>query len=168
MFTSWSFGLNGIPWIVSAEIFPGALRNFSGTFAALCQWAVQFAMTKALPYIFTSFGYGTWFFFASWMLLASAWAFFMLPETKGLTLAQMDTILYVKPTFSPFSPHKHFRSRRANFTFLFIADTTARATAVFPTPPLQPNSRSRITTSPWPRTAKLWMQITPSPCKTWD
>ena len=54
-------------------------------------------MTKALPYIFTSFGYGTWFFFASWMLLASTWAFFMLPETKGLTLAQMDIILYVKP-----------------------------------------------------------------------
>jgi hypothetical protein len=34
----WSFGLNGIPWIVSAEIFPGALRVFSGTFAALVQW----------------------------------------------------------------------------------------------------------------------------------
>ena len=53
-------------------------------------------MTKALPYIFTSFGYGTWFFFASWMLLASTWAYFMLPETKGLTLSQMDVILYVK------------------------------------------------------------------------
>ncbi|KAF9894158.1 hypothetical protein FE257_009131 [Aspergillus nanangensis] len=36
----WSFGLNGIPWIVSAEIFPGALRNLSGTWAALCQWWV--------------------------------------------------------------------------------------------------------------------------------
>lgn len=88
----WSFGLNGIPWIVSAEIFPGALRNMSGTWAALCQWATQFAITKALPYIFTSFGFGTWFFFACWMLLATAWAFFFLPETKGLTLDQMDVI----------------------------------------------------------------------------
>ena len=34
----WSFGLNGIPWIVSGEIFPGALRNLSGTWAALVQW----------------------------------------------------------------------------------------------------------------------------------
>lgn len=34
----WSFGLNGIPWIVSAEIFPGALRVYSGTWAALVQW----------------------------------------------------------------------------------------------------------------------------------
>ncbi|KAL7952957.1 general substrate transporter [Trichoderma compactum] len=72
----WSFGLNGIPWIVASEIFPGALRNFSGTWAALCQWLTQFVITKALPYIFTSLGYGTWFFFASWILLATIWAFF--------------------------------------------------------------------------------------------
>lgn len=35
---SWSFGLNGIPWIVSAEIFPGALRTLTGTYAACVQW----------------------------------------------------------------------------------------------------------------------------------
>ncbi|KAA8644429.1 uncharacterized protein ATNIH1004_008633 [Aspergillus tanneri] len=52
----------------------------------------QFAITKALPYIFQSFGYGTWFFFASWMMLASTWAFFFLPETKGRTIYEMDVI----------------------------------------------------------------------------
>ncbi|KAL5361080.1 general substrate transporter [Aspergillus floccosus] len=89
----WSFGLNGIPWIVSAEIFPGALRNLSGTWAALCQWLIQFVITKALPYIFSSFGYGTWFFFATWMIMASIWAFFFLPETKGKTLEDLDIVL---------------------------------------------------------------------------
>lgn len=89
---SWSFGLNGIPWVVSAEIFPGALRNLTGTWAALCQWLTQFAITKALPYIFKSFGYGTWFFFACWMLIASVWSYFFLPETKGKTMEDMDTI----------------------------------------------------------------------------
>lgn len=103
---SWSFGLNGIPWIVSAEIFPGALRNLTGTFAALVQWLIQFAITKALPYIFTSFGYGTWFFFASWMLVATVWAIGALPETKGLTLEQMDDILYVLSPPAP-APSGH-------------------------------------------------------------
>ncbi|OQE18237.1 hypothetical protein PENSTE_c018G09639 [Penicillium steckii] len=88
----WSFGLNGIPWIVSAEIFPGALRNFSGTWAALVQWLTQFIISKCLPYIFKSFGYGTWFFFASILIVATIWAFFLLPETKGLTIDQMDMI----------------------------------------------------------------------------
>ncbi|KAF3389162.1 Quinate permease [Penicillium rolfsii] len=88
----WSFGLNGIPWIVSAEIFPGALRNFSGTWAALVQWATQFPMSKCLPYMFNSFGYGTWFFFAGFMVVATVWSYFLLPETKGLTIDQMDMI----------------------------------------------------------------------------
>jgi hypothetical protein len=92
---SWSFGLNGIPWIVSAEIFPGAIRNFSGTFTALVQWLTQFVITKSLPYIFTAFGYGTWYFFASVLLIASIWAFFLLPETKGVTTDQMDYLLCV-------------------------------------------------------------------------
>jgi hypothetical protein len=56
---------------------------------------IQFVITKALPYIFNSLGYGTWFFFASWMLLAIIWSFFFLPETKGKTLDEMHTILYV-------------------------------------------------------------------------
>ncbi|RKL16592.1 Quinate permease [Fusarium oxysporum] len=88
----WSFGLNGIPWIVSAEIFPGALRTLTGTYAACVQWLTQFAITKALPYIFKSFGYGTWFFFACWMITATVWAFFFLPETKGKTLEEMDVM----------------------------------------------------------------------------
>lgn len=33
------------------------------------------------------------------MLLAAVWAFFFLPETKGLTLDQMDVILCVLPLF---------------------------------------------------------------------
>lgn len=54
---------------------------------------IQFVITKALPYIFNRFGYGTWFFFASWMMLATFWSFFFLPETKGRTLDEMDAIL---------------------------------------------------------------------------
>lgn len=58
--------------------------------------AIQFVITKTLPYIFSSLGYGTWFFFACWMLIATLWAFFFLPETKGLTIDQMDKLLYIR------------------------------------------------------------------------
>ncbi|KAK4075537.1 hypothetical protein PCL_04176 [Purpureocillium lilacinum] len=58
----------------------------------------QFAITKALPYLFNALGYGTWFFFASSMIVASIWAFIFLPETKGRTLNDMDIIFgYDRP-----------------------------------------------------------------------
>lgn len=49
-------------------------------------------------------GYGTWFFFGTWLLIAVAWAFFFLPETKGVSIDQMDLLLYVQLVFysSPF------------------------------------------------------------------
>lgn len=40
-------------------------------------------------------GYGTWFFFGTWLLIAMTWAFFFLPETKGVSIEQMDLLLYV-------------------------------------------------------------------------
>ncbi|KAI5196306.1 MFS quinate transporter QutD [Aureobasidium subglaciale] len=58
----WSFGLNGIPCIVSAEIFPGSLRVFTGAYAALCQWLVYIdAGSDDLD-------------------------IFLIPKTKGLTI----------------------------------------------------------------------------------
>lgn len=43
----------------------------------------------------TSLGYGTYFFFASLMILMGIWAFFFIPETKGLSLEDMDRLFGV-------------------------------------------------------------------------
>lgn len=45
-------------------------------------------------------GYGTWFFFGTWLLIAMVWAFFFLPETKGVSIDQMDLLLYVSHYFA--------------------------------------------------------------------
>lgn len=50
--------------------------------------------------MFDSFAYGTWVFFAGFMVVATLWSYFLLPETKGLTVDQMVMILYVNlPSF---------------------------------------------------------------------
>lgn len=43
----------------------------------------------------TSLGYGTYFFFASLMILMGIWSFFCVPETKGLSLEDMDRLFGV-------------------------------------------------------------------------
>jgi len=61
----WAFGGNGLPWIVSAEIFPLRLRSLTGAYASMCQWLAQFVITKSTPSIFLAMGWGTFIFFAA-------------------------------------------------------------------------------------------------------
>ncbi|KIN03559.1 hypothetical protein OIDMADRAFT_118655 [Oidiodendron maius Zn] len=86
----WSFGANGLPWIISSEIFPSSLRSISGPFAAMSVWLWTYVVTKALPSMYTSMGYGVYIFFASCLICASIYAYFFIPETKGLRIDQMD------------------------------------------------------------------------------
>ncbi|KIR39152.1 MFS quinate transporter QutD [Cryptococcus deuterogattii 99/473] len=88
----WSFGANGLPWIVTSEIYPLGLRGLCGAYAAMCQWLWQFVITKSTPEIFLAMGWGTWIFFAACLMLSAVWAFFFLPETKGLRLDEMDAL----------------------------------------------------------------------------
>jgi hypothetical protein len=53
-------------------------------------WLWTFIVTKALPSMFTSMGYGVYIFFASMLVLASIYAWFYIHETKGLRPDQMD------------------------------------------------------------------------------
>jgi hypothetical protein len=50
---TWSFGANGLPWIISAEIFPSSLRSISGPWAGMSVWLWTYIVTKALPSMYT-------------------------------------------------------------------------------------------------------------------
>ncbi|KAL1610319.1 hypothetical protein SLS60_001985 [Paraconiothyrium brasiliense] len=89
---AWSAGANGIPWIVSAEIFPSSLRSISGPFAAMSVWLWTYVVTRALPSMYTSMGWGVYVFFATCLVGASIYAFLFIHETKGLRVDQMDEL----------------------------------------------------------------------------
>jgi sugar porter (SP) family MFS transporter len=89
---SWSFGANGLPWIISAEIFPSSLRSISGPFAAASVWIWTLVVTKCLPQMYTSMRWGVYVFFATSLICASIYAFFFIHDTKGLRMDQMDQL----------------------------------------------------------------------------
>lgn len=43
----------------------------------------------------TAMGYGTYMFFGALMIIMGVWALFFIPETKGLTLEDMDRLFMV-------------------------------------------------------------------------
>lgn len=51
-----------------------------------------FAVTKALPSMYTSMEYGVYIFFATMLIFAAIYAFFFIQETRGLRMDQMDEI----------------------------------------------------------------------------
>lgn len=89
---TWSFGANGLPWIISAEIFPSSLRSISGPFAGMSVWLWTYVVTRALPSMYTSMEWGVYVFFATCLICASIYAYFFIHETKGLRIDQMDEL----------------------------------------------------------------------------
>ena len=47
--------------------------------------------------MFTSMGYGVYFFFAGMMMLSVLFVYFLIPETKAIPLESMDRLFEVKP-----------------------------------------------------------------------
>ncbi|KAI7565440.1 hypothetical protein KC317_g6357, partial [Hortaea werneckii] len=57
---------------------------------------LNFVIARSVPYMITDIGYGTYFVFASFITVGIVWIYFFVPETKGLSLEDMD-ILFGSP-----------------------------------------------------------------------
>ncbi|PSR75572.1 hypothetical protein PHLCEN_2v9052 [Hermanssonia centrifuga] len=69
-------------WIVVAEIWPLSIRGKGVSIAASSNWVT--------PTMMKNLGFGTFVFFGVFSFLGGLFVLFMVPETKGLTLEEMD------------------------------------------------------------------------------
>ncbi|KAM5347716.1 hypothetical protein ACJ41O_007540 [Fusarium nematophilum] len=88
------YGVSYAPlgWALPAEVFPNALRSKGVAMSTATVWLFNFVVGVATPPMIEDIGFGVYIFFGSWCFLAGVWAFFLVPETKGKTLEQMDEI----------------------------------------------------------------------------
>eukprot|EP00271_Cylindrocystis_brebissonii_P018204 TRINITY_DN5052_c0_g2_i2.p1 TRINITY_DN5052_c0_g2~~TRINITY_DN5052_c0_g2_i2.p1 ORF type:complete len:393 (-),score=80.94 TRINITY_DN5052_c0_g2_i2:420-1598(-) len=85
-----SFG--PVTWIMVAEVFPLAVRGRAQSVVTVVNFAVHAVVTFTLPCVQDVLGEaGIFFTFGMSGLLALAFIFFRVPETKGLTLEQIET-----------------------------------------------------------------------------
>jgi hypothetical protein len=85
---AYSFGPVG--WVLPSEIFN--LGNRSRAMAVTCSatWMSNFIIGLVTPDMLDNIKWGTYIFFAAFCLIALVFVYFLVPETKGKSLEDMD------------------------------------------------------------------------------
>ncbi|KAH8688995.1 hexose carrier protein [Talaromyces proteolyticus] len=79
-------------WALPAEVYPNTSRSKGVALATCTIWICDFVVGTATPSMMDNIGYGTYIFFAAMCFLAGVWAFFLVPETSGKTLEEIDEL----------------------------------------------------------------------------
>jgi hypothetical protein len=87
------FGWGPCCWIIVSEIPTARLRAMNVALAAATQWLFNFVVAQAVPHMLATVGkagYGTYFIFGSFCFGMFFYVWFLIPETKGMSLERMD------------------------------------------------------------------------------
>ncbi|KAA1467441.1 general substrate transporter [Dentipellis sp. KUC8613] len=89
-----AFGYSWGPcaWIVIAEIWPLSVRGKGISIGASSNWMNNFIVGQVTPTMMAHLRFGTFIFFGVFSLLGGLFILFFVPETKGLTLEEMDEV----------------------------------------------------------------------------
>lgn len=85
-----SYSLLG--WALPAEAFSTSSRAKGVALSTAVIWLSNFVIAVAIPPMLETIAYDTYVFFAAMCLLAGLWAFFLVPETKGKTLEELNAV----------------------------------------------------------------------------
>ncbi|XP_012287766.1 facilitated trehalose transporter Tret1 [Orussus abietinus] len=84
---AFSVGMGPIPWMLAGELFTVETKAVASGVAVMLNWFLVFLVTKAFPTMQETLGEAvTFWIFAGFMVAATAFAYFIVPETKGRTL----------------------------------------------------------------------------------
>ncbi|RQM08432.1 hypothetical protein DH86_00000442 [Scytalidium sp. 3C] len=79
-------------WIIVAEIWPLSNRPYGIALGASSNWMNNFIVGQVTPDMISGISYGTYLVFGILTYLGAAFIWFMVPETKRLTLEEMDIV----------------------------------------------------------------------------
>ncbi|KAM5354187.1 hypothetical protein ACJ41O_000837 [Fusarium nematophilum] len=93
----YSPGLGPVPFTYSAEAFPLHIRALGMASATSITWTFNFLLAFTWPRMQQDFGpQGAFFWYASWNMAGWVFAYFLLPETKALTLEELDLVFSMR------------------------------------------------------------------------
>ncbi|KAH6968229.1 hypothetical protein DER45DRAFT_3749 [Fusarium avenaceum] len=97
----YSPGLGPVPFTYSAEAFPLHIRDIGMASSTAITWGFNFIISFTWPALRRSFGdTGAFSWYGAWNIFGWIFCYFLLPETKNLTLEELDNVFSV-------SNHEH-------------------------------------------------------------
>ncbi|CAH9108890.1 unnamed protein product [Cuscuta europaea] len=86
-------GMGPVPWTVSSEIYPEAYRGICGGMSATVNWISNIIVTESFLSLADAIGTGgTFLVFAGMAVAAFVFVVAFVPETKGLTFEEVESI----------------------------------------------------------------------------
>lgn len=97
---SFSIGMGPIPWMLMGELFPAETKAVASGIAVMLNWFLVFLVTKTFPAMNDELGAdATFWIFASIMVAATGFTYFIIPETKGKTSQEIQEELRGNASF---------------------------------------------------------------------
>ncbi|ERN00839.1 hypothetical protein AMTRI_Chr03g140080 [Amborella trichopoda] len=84
---AWSWGPLG--WLIPSETFPLETRSAGQSITVCVNLLFTFAIAQAFLSMLCHMKYGIFAFFSGWVLIMSLFVFFLLPETKNISIEEM-------------------------------------------------------------------------------
>lgn len=81
-----------VGWIITAESSPLDIRAKGVAIGSAVNWIMNFAVAQVTPIMMDEIGYKTFIVFMCFCVLGLIWAYFCLPELKGLSLEEIDAV----------------------------------------------------------------------------
>jgi SP family arabinose:H+ symporter-like MFS transporter len=102
---AFSMALGPIGWLFCSEVFPNNVRGRAMSIAALTVWVSCYIVAQTFPMMNDNPSIGpamTFWIYSAVSLFAFLFVWFMIPETKGRSLEQIEKMWITnKPTSTP-------------------------------------------------------------------
>ena len=93
-----AIGQGAVIWVYISEIFPNHVRSYGQSIGTSTHWILAFIIPSSVPLLIAKIGAGSMFlFFAIMMVFQFIWVLFVMPETKGVSLEDLEKQLVPNP-----------------------------------------------------------------------
>jgi sugar porter (SP) family MFS transporter len=84
-------GQGSVIWVFISEIFPNHVRSYGQSIGTSTHWVLAFIIPASVPLLIAKIGAGAMFMvFAVMMVFQLIWVIYVMPETKGISLEELE------------------------------------------------------------------------------